>query len=151
MLYFDLHFLSSSAILLVVALSKLYFSNIFWNFDFCCILFTGNNFICSKLKSWHLGQLYMVCLDFSWNSRFFHFWMPNVVFNSSLFSGLFLSIHWNDLMIAGNLSVNVLNGMRLVLKRDYIVLNRATLTLPRNCFIDSAEPFFSPLSLENIS
>ena len=92
--------MSSSAILLVVALSNLYFSNIFWNFAFCCILSTGNNFNCSKLRSWYLGQLYMVCLDFSSNSSFSHFWMPNVVFNLSLFSGLFLLLHWNDLMIA---------------------------------------------------
>ena len=72
-LYFDLYCLSSSVTLLVVALSKLYFSNIFRNFAFCCILFTGNNFKCSKLTSWHLAQLYMVRLDFSLNSSFFHF------------------------------------------------------------------------------
>ena len=67
--------------------------------------------------------------------------MPNVVFNLSLFSGLFLPIHWNDLMIAGNLSVNVSNGMPYLLTRDDIISNHAPLTLPTNSFIDSAESF----------
>ena len=77
--------------------------------------------------------------------------MPNVVFNLSLFLGLFLPIHSNDLMIARNLFLNVLSGMPLLLKRFDFVLNYDTLTLPINCFIDAVESFFSPLLLENKS
>ena len=54
-------------------------------------------------------------------------------------------------MIVENLSVNVLNGIPPLLKGDDMVLKCATLTLPTNCFIDSAEFFFSSLSLENNS
>ena len=42
------------------------------------------------------------------------------------FQDFFAPIHWNHLMIAGNLSVNVLNGMPCLLKKDGIVLKHTT-------------------------
>ena len=136
-IWYSMSFLISSASFLLF--SPLLVGNNFFLITFVNVVLYFDLYCLSSFATF---ATLSICLDFS---------MPNVVFNLSLFSGLFLLIHWNDLMIAGNLSVKILNGMPWLLKRDDIVLKRTTLTLPTNCFIDSSESFFSPLLLENNS